>query len=98
MDKKMDMKLDTICHADRLAHEFFGELDLLHVVHPGEPIAEGTTGWILRPDGSRLAIRVKGFWKDRRKPDPLMLVVVVEPLPVHPSELEGCPIRWGNPL
>jgi hypothetical protein len=92
----MKIPVDTICHADRVAHRFFGQVDVLNLVHDAGPLVEGTTGWVLRPDGTRIHIRLKGFWRDRRLADASCLVIVVDPLPVHPKDLEGCPVEWAR--
>lgn len=92
----MGGRIDTICHADRVRHEVFGDIDLLILYHDGECVREGSVGWILRPDNSRIQFRVRGFWHDQRTDDPRALAIVVAPLPVHPSGLEGCAIEWDR--
>jgi len=91
----MGANIDTICHADRVKHEFFGDLDVLILFHDGKPVREGSVGWILRPDNTRIQFRVRGFWHDRRTDDPRTIAIVVAPLPVHPADVEGCALEWA---
>jgi len=93
----MNMQINTICHADRLMHEFFGQIDILNIVNNGRTINHGDMGWATLPDCSRVKIRVKSFWKMNKPRDPSALIIIVDPLPLHPSELEGCPLHWGDP-
>lgn len=90
----MEPRINTICHADRVRHAFFGDIDVINLVRDPGDVLPGAIGWAQRPGAERVKIRVKGLWKDLDHDDPHTLVVVIEPLPFHPAELEGCALEW----
>ncbi len=87
--------VDTILHAERLVHHFFGEIDLLAILEPQAlPLSAGARGIARLADGRDIAIRVKSVWS--KEPDDTFSgkVLIVAPLAVPPAEVCGCAIEW----
>lgn len=87
--------VDTILHAERLVHHFFGEIDLLAILETRAlPLSAGARGVARLADGRDVPIRVKSVWSKEPDDELSGKVLIVAPLAVPPADVRGCAIEW----